>query len=76
MRNAKGEMGEVMRRRRELLGLLQPQLAAISGVSTRTIQLIETGKANPAFDTLLKVASTLGLTLQLSLKDVSKQEKI
>ena len=56
--------------RRELLGLLQPQLSAISGISTRTIQLVEQGKANPSFDTLLKIAEPLGLTIQLSLKEI------
>ena len=75
MRNIKLEIGKSIRTRRELLGLLQPQLASISGVSTRTIQLVETGKGNPALDTLLQLAEPLGLTLQLTLKDLSKQDK-
>lgn len=76
MRNVKVQIGESIRKRRELLGLLQPQLAVISGVSTRTIQLVEAGKGNPALGTLLQLAEPLGLTLQLTLKDLSKQERL
>lgn len=69
MRNTISEMGEIIRKRRELLGLLQPQLAEISGVSRRTIQLIEMGKANPSLEVLLKIADPLGLSIKLSLKE-------
>ena len=69
MRNTKSEIGEIIRKRRELLGLLQPQLAEISGVSRRTIQLIEMGKANPSLEVLLKIADPLGLSIKLSLKE-------
>ncbi len=69
MRNTISEMGEIIRKRRELLGLLQPQLAEISGVSRRTIQLIEMGKANPSLEVLLKIADALGLSIKLSLKE-------
>ncbi|HLO80928.1 MAG TPA: helix-turn-helix transcriptional regulator [Chitinophagaceae bacterium] len=67
MRNQQG-IGETIKKRRELLGLLQPQLAAISGVSRRTIQLVENGKANPSLETLLKIADPLGLTIELAVK--------
>ena len=68
MRNEIIKIGEIIRKRRELVGLLQPQLATISGVSTRTIQLVEIGKANPSLETLIKIADPLGLSLQLILK--------
>lgn len=76
MRNLVIEIGETIRKRRELLGLLQPQLASISGISRRTIQLVEMGKANPSIETLLKIADPLGLTIKLLLKEtgVTKQE--
>lgn len=67
--NERMNMGEIIRKRRELLGLLQPQLASISGISTRTIQLVEMGKANPSLDTLIKLADPLGLTVKLMLKE-------
>ena len=54
MRIASIDLGEKLRQRRELLGLLQSQLAALSGVSTRTIQLVEQGKGNPSLETLFQ----------------------
>ena len=72
MRNTATEIGETLRQRRELLRLLQPQLAAIAGISTRTIQLIEAGKANPSLDTLFKIADSLGLTVKMDLKETIK----
>ena len=69
MRNDAINIGLSIRKRRELLGLLQSQLASISGVSTRTIQLVETGKANPSLDTLIKIADPLGLSIKLLLKE-------
>lgn len=72
MRNSLLELGDRLRERRELLGLLQAQLAALSGISTRTIQLVEQGKGNPSLSTLTSLAGTLGLYLELALKDPSK----
>ena len=69
MRNESINMGESIRKRRELLGLLQPQLSSISGISTRTIQLVEMGKGNPSLETLIKIADPLGLRVHLSLKE-------
>lgn len=69
MRNFLLKIGETIRKRRELLGLLQPQLSEISGVSRRTIQLIENGKANPSLETLLKIAEVLGMEFHLEIKD-------
>jgi transcriptional regulator with XRE-family HTH domain len=65
-------LGEKLRERREILGLLQSQLAAISGVSTRTIQLVEQGKGNPSLDTLLQLTGPLGLRLEFVLKAPAK----
>lgn len=72
MRNTMVEIGTIIKKRRELLGVLQPRLAAIAGVSVRTIQLVELGKANPSLETLLKLTEPLGLQLQLTLKDANR----
>ena len=72
MRTVMNDLGEKLRQRRELLGLVQSQLAALSDVSTRTIQLVEQGKGNPSLDTLLQLADPLGLRLDLLLKEPSK----
>ena len=69
MRDFIVNMGDKIRQRRELLGLVQPQLAALSGVNTRTIQLVEQGKGNPSLETLLRLIDPLGLNLELVLKN-------
>lgn len=74
MRNESINIGETIRKRRELLGLLQPQLAFIAGISTRTLQLVEMGKANPSLDTLIKLTDPLGLTVKLLLKETGTRE--
>lgn len=75
MRISMIDLGEKLRQRRELLGLLQSQLAALSGVSTRTIQLVEQGKGNPSMGTLLQLADPLGLRLDLALKQPAKPDE-
>ena len=72
MRTVMINLGEKLRQRRELLGLLQSQLAALSGVSTRTIQLVEQGKGNPSLGTLFQLADPMGLRLDLVLKEPAK----
>lgn len=68
-------IGETIKGRRELLQLLQPELAAIAGVSTRTIQLVEMGKANPGLETLIKIITPLGLTLKVVVKEMGNKEQ-
>ena len=70
------DLGERLRQRRELLGLLQAQLASLSGVSTRTIQLVEQGKGNPSLPTLIQLASPLGQGIDLVLKGPAKTGEI
>ncbi len=69
MRNRIIKLGDMIRQRREVLGLLQSQLASISGVSTRTIQMIEQGKGNPSLETLLRLSETIGYDLAFTLKE-------
>lgn len=75
MHNYLIKIGEALKKRRELLGLLQPQLSALSGISTRTVQLVEQGKGNPSLETLIKLAEPLGLYPDLLLKDPTKPEQ-
>jgi transcriptional regulator with XRE-family HTH domain len=72
MRKRMMDLGEKLKQRRELLGLLQAQLSGLSGVSTRTIQLVEQGKGNPSLDTLIQLADPLGLRIDLALKEPGK----
>lgn len=73
MRNDVVRLGETLRQRRNLLGIVQPQLSLLSGISTRTIQLIEQGKGNPSLETILKLANPLGLQLALMLKETDNK---
>jgi transcriptional regulator with XRE-family HTH domain len=76
MRNSLVKLGDAIRQRRELLGLLQSQLAALSGISTRTIQLVEQGNGNPSLSTLLQLIDPLGLRLELLLKEPYKHDDV
>lgn len=58
--------GSQLRQRRQALGLTQSALAAQSGVSLPSIQIIESDRGNPSWDTLSLLAETLGLELKLA----------
>jgi transcriptional regulator with XRE-family HTH domain len=62
------EMGKLLKFRREFLNLRQEDLAEMSGITSRTIHLIETGTGNPSFETLEKLATVLGIELMLQVK--------
>jgi DNA-binding XRE family transcriptional regulator len=62
------EIGKTIKFRREFLNLRQEDLAEISGVTSRTIHLIETGTGNPSVETLNKLATVLGLELIIQVK--------
>ncbi|HEY8920989.1 MAG TPA: helix-turn-helix transcriptional regulator [Chitinophaga sp.] len=72
MRKEAIEIGEKLRERRRLLGIKQPELAFLSGVSSRTIQQVENGRGNPSLETLFQLADPLGLRLELILKEPQK----
>ena len=62
------EIGQIIKFRREFLNLKQEDLAEISGVTSRTIHLIENATGNPSVATLNKLAVVLGLELILQVK--------
>ena len=63
-------IGESVKIRRKSLGITQPSLASLSGVSTNTLYRIEKGLANPSIDTLQKIANILGLEVGLKVKSI------
>jgi transcriptional regulator with XRE-family HTH domain len=73
MRNELINMGKQIRYRREILGLLQSQLATISNVGIRTIQMVENGQGNPSLETLLKLIKPMGLQLKLTVPQPFKK---
>ena len=59
---------KALKNRREALKVNQEYLAELSGVSLRTLKAIESGKGNPTFETLNKLAEVLGMELKLEVK--------
>jgi len=62
------EITETLKKRRKLLGLTQVQFAELSGVSLRAVKAFESGKGNPTFRTLTKLAEALDMELNLEVK--------
>jgi len=54
------------------LGITQPHLAELAGVSTNTLYKLERGQGNPSLEVLNKLAEVLGLELKLDVKNLSQ----
>jgi len=64
------EIGNALRVRRGFLHLRQEDLAEMSGVTVKTIHLVESGNGNPSVKTLEKLAQILGMDLLIQVKKV------
>lgn len=62
------EVGKSIKFRREFLNLRQEDLAEMSGITTKTIHLIETGTGNPSIETLEKLINVLGMELSIQVR--------
>ncbi len=63
-------VGQAIRDRRKELGITQPHLAEIAGVSTNTLYKLEKGQGNPTLEVLNKLAEVLGMELKIEVKKV------
>lgn len=63
------ELGKEIRKRRKSLNINQPTLAMLADVGLNTLLSIETGKGNPKLETLLSILDTLGLQINVTLKE-------
>lgn len=63
---------QLIKERRNLLGLTQQDLADYTGLSLRIIKSIESGKGNPSICTLDKIAEVLGLEIEMKVKVLGK----
>lgn len=63
------EIGETIRKRRKALNITQPTLASLSGVGLNTLVAIERGLGNAKIHTIMAVLDTLGLKIEIMLKD-------
>lgn len=61
-------VGKAIRDRRKELGITQPHLAEVAGVSTNTLYKLEKGQGNPTLEVLNKLAEVLGMELKLEVK--------
>jgi transcriptional regulator with XRE-family HTH domain len=61
MDNAKKELGETLKRRRQLVSLTLRKLSQLSGISPSYLGRIESGERFPSASVLKKIARPLGL---------------
>jgi y4mF family transcriptional regulator len=64
-------VGQAIRDRRKELGITQPHLAEVAGISTNTLYKLEKGQGNPTLDVLTKLAEVLGMELKLEVKKLT-----
>lgn len=65
---SENSIGIAIRERRKELGITQPHLAELAGVSTNTLYKLERGQGNPTLEVLNKLAEVLGMELKLVVK--------
>ena len=63
------EIGIIIKKRRQHLKVRQQELADLSGVGINTLVAIERGQGNPKLEILLAILDTLGLQVEIKLKD-------
>lgn len=61
-------IGIFIRDRRNALGITQPHLAELAGVSINTLYKLERGQSNPTVDVLNKILEVLGMELKIEVK--------
>lgn len=63
------EIGTLIKNRRQSLKVKQIELSELAGVGINTLVAIERGQGNPKLETLLSILDTLGLQVDIKLKD-------
>ncbi len=63
------KIGKIIRERRKTLNITQPVLALLAGVGVNTVVAIERGNGNAKIQTIIAILDTLGLKLDITLKD-------
>lgn len=64
----KKELGQKIKDRRKVISMPQRQLADYTGLSVVTLSQIESGKANPSFETLNEIFHFLNLEIIVIVK--------
>ena len=64
------EIGNKVKERRKTLGINQQTLADLAGVAVNTLVAIERGEGNPQLITLLTILNTLGLQMDINIRQL------
>ena len=64
----KEELGQIIKERRKTMSIPQNQLADYTGLSVVTLSQIESGKANPSFETLNEIFYFLNLEIIITVR--------
>jgi transcriptional regulator with XRE-family HTH domain len=64
------ELAEIIKNRREELGISQKDLAEMSAIHLRSISNLESGKSNPTLDVLNQITKILGLKIHIKVKEI------
>lgn len=64
------EIGNAIKERRKKLGINQQTLADLASVAVNTVVAIERGEGNPQLATLLTIIDTLGLQVDINIKQL------
>lgn len=64
------EIGNKVKERRKTLGINQQTLADLAGVAVNTLVAIERGEGNPQLTTLLTILNTLGLQVDINIRQL------
>ena len=65
------EIGNAVKERRKKLGVNQQTLADLASVAVNTVVAIERGEGNPRLSSLLAVLDTLGLQMDINIKQLN-----
>lgn len=65
---ALNNLGQIIREKREALGLTQIEVAEKAGVDRNYIGMVERGERNPSYLSLIKIAKGLNLTVDQLIK--------
>jgi transcriptional regulator with XRE-family HTH domain len=66
--DALNNLGQIIREKREALGLTQIEVAEKAGLDRNYIGMVERGERNPSYLSLIKIATGLNLTVDQLIK--------
>lgn len=69
------EIGNAIKERRKKMGVNQQTLADLASVAVNTIVTIERGEGNPQLTTLLTILDTLGLQMDINIKQLDYETR-